>query len=127
MTEHINKFQLLGEIADPIKFGDTKKGSIWCNVTLLTRGDKGTKAYHRCKAFGDTAELLRDFREGETVELRGRLQNGSYEKKDGTKVYTYEPIIMKVIEVKGDGEVEQKAKPPARNYQETADPKDIPF
>jgi single-stranded DNA-binding protein len=126
MTEHTNKFQLIGEIADPIKFGDTKNGSIWCNVTLLTRGDKGTKSYHRCKAFGDTAELLRDFHEGDTVELRGRLQNGSYEKKDGTKVYTYEPIIAKVIEVAGAPKAAPKAAP-ARRQEETMDPKDIPF
>lgn len=42
-----------------------------------------------CVAFGNTAEFMDKYiKKGYLVSVEGRITTGSYEKKDGTKVYT---------------------------------------
>ena len=45
-------------------------------------------------AFGKTAELLNQyFGKGQQVAVEGRIQTGSYDKEDGTRVYTTDVIV----------------------------------
>ena len=45
-------------------------------------------------AFGKTAELLNQyFGKGQQVAVQGRIQTGSYDKEDGTRVYTTDVVI----------------------------------
>lgn len=45
-------------------------------------------------AFGKTAELLNQyFGKGQQVAVQGRIQTGSYEKEDGTRVYTTDVVV----------------------------------
>lgn len=50
-----------------------------------------------CVAFGKTAELASTYlSKGKQCAVSGHIQTGSYEKKDGTKVYTTEVIADRV-------------------------------
>lgn len=48
-------------------------------------------------AFGKTAEFVEKyFKKGMKIEISGRIQTGSYEKEDGTKVYTTDVVAEQV-------------------------------
>ena len=48
-------------------------------------------------AFGKTAEFIEKwFKKGVKIEVTGRIQTGSYEKEDGTKVYTTDIVAEQV-------------------------------
>jgi len=51
-----------------------------------------------CVAFGKTAEFIEKyFTKGQRMGLTGRIQTGSYEKEDGTKVYTTD-VVAETVE-----------------------------
>ena len=55
--------------------------------------DRGAD-FPNCIAFGKTAENIgKYFSKGRLIGLNGRLQTGSYENKDGNKVYTTDVIV----------------------------------
>lgn len=47
-----------------------------------------------CVAFGKSGEFAEKYlRQGTKIAVTGRIQTGSYEKEDGTKVYTTDIIV----------------------------------
>ena len=55
--------------------------------------DKGTD-FISCIAFGKTAELLEKYvPKGRKIAVQGHIQTGSYDAKDGHKVYTTDVIV----------------------------------
>jgi single-strand DNA-binding protein len=83
-----------------------------------------------CVAFGKTAEFVaKYFSKGKSIGLTGRIQTGSYEKSDGTKVYTTDVIADKVEFVggKSDGETKGKQEPSAPEGFTVLTDDDIPF
>lgn len=57
--------------------------------------------------FGKSAEALAEFaRKGSLIGVEGRLQTGSYEKEDGTKVYTTDIVVnnFTFLEIKGSNQ-----------------------
>lgn len=60
--------------------------------------DNGPDAdFVSCVAFGKTAEFIEKwFRRGNKMELSGRIQTGSYENKEGTRVYTTDVVAENV-------------------------------
>src|SRR5262245_43070673 len=98
MTD-INEITLEGEIAYDPEVRYSQAGNAWAQLVIKTAGSKGKGSFHRCKCFGEVAELLKDFAKGERINVRGHMQSGQYE-KDGKKVYTYEPVLHEINEVK---------------------------
>lgn len=50
-----------------------------------------------CVAWRKTAELIsKHFKKGSEIGITGRIQTGSYEKEDGSKVYTTDVIVEKI-------------------------------
>lgn len=67
-----------------------------------------------CVAFGKTAEFLEKyFKKGQRIGLTGRIQTGSYENKDGQKVYTTDVFADSVefVESKANGSATDGGKP----------------
>lgn len=61
------------------------------------RNNQPTADFISCVAFGNTAELISNyFHKGSRIALEGRIQTGSYDKQDGTKVYTTDVVINRV-------------------------------
>ena len=66
--------------------------------------DKGAD-FINCVAFGKTAELMEKYTaKGLRLAVQGHIQTGSYDKQDGTKVYTTDVVADRVefIEWGGD-------------------------
>ena len=58
--------------------------------------EKPATDFISCKAFGKTAEFIsKYFRQGSMLAVVGSIQTGSYEDKDGKKVYTTDVIVNK--------------------------------
>ncbi len=73
---------------DPeLKYGAS--GTAYCKFTLaVNRMKKDDSAdFIFCSAFGKTAELIAEYvKKGHQLGVQGRLQQDTYEKKDGEKV-----------------------------------------
>ena len=60
-------------------------------------GDDQNTDFINCVAFGRTAEFLERFgRKGTKFVLDGRIQTGSYNNKDGQKVYTTDVVVENI-------------------------------
>lgn len=60
-------------------------------------GDNKTADFINCIAFRKTAEFIEKyFRKGMKAVIEGRIQTGSYNKDDGTKVYTTDVIVEQI-------------------------------
>ena len=88
-------------------------------------GDKKTVNFFNCTAFKATAEAIANYtHKGSKVLIEGIIQQGSYEKKDGTKAYTTD-IIVNQIEFL-DGKPKQTFDD-IPDVFEPVDDEDIPF
>ena len=95
-----------------------------------TQGDQGTKVasftlavdrkfkkdgqpsadFIRCKGFGKTAEIVEQYApKGKQIAITGEIQTGSYQKQDGTTVYTTD-IICNQVQLLGSAEQVTKTK-----------------
>jgi single-strand DNA-binding protein len=113
MAKGVNKVILLGNIGRDPDIRTLPGGSPVANLSLATsefvkdkRGEKQERTeWHRCVAFGRTAEIIRDYAaKGSKVFVEGRLQTRSWE-KDGEKRYATEIIIhhLQMLDFKRDG------------------------
>ena len=116
----MNCVQLVGRLTkDPeIKYGNNGTTIARFSVAVDRRfkSECGPTAdFPNIVAFGKTAELLEKyFKKGMRIGLIGRIQTGSYEKQDGTKVYTTDVIAENVefVESKQSSQ-ETTQEPPA--------------
>ena len=94
----MNSVNLIGRLtADPAVRTIQKKGQedlTVANFSLaVDRSDEGAD-FIRCVAFGRAAEFVETwFKKGQRVGVTGRIQTGSYDDKDGKKVYTTDVIV----------------------------------
>lgn len=84
-------------------------------------------------AFGKTAEFIEKyFHKGNRIEIVGRLQTGSYQKEDGTKVYTTDVLAERVgfgESKKESGSQQTKADPAGNDFMAVPDNlgEELPF
>lgn len=72
-------------------------------------GDKKTVNYFNCTAFGKTAEAIANYtHKGSKVLIEGKVQLGSYEKKDGSKAYTTDVIVNQIEFLDPKGQVKRQ-------------------
>lgn len=73
-----------------------------CSFTLavdrqVKKGEEKQADFPKVICFGKTAENLERFcHKGSMIGVQGRLQTGSYEKSDGSKVYTTDVIADRI-------------------------------
>lgn len=80
--------------------------------------EEKTADFINCLAFGKTAEIIEKwFSKGNKIAITGRIQTGSYENKEGQKVYTTDVIVESVefVESKKDTNT-------TKNYTDNATP-----
>ena len=81
----------------------------------------------RCVAFGKTAEFMEKYMyKGMKVEIEGRIQTGSYENKEGKKVYTTDIICDSVEFAESKKAGEKTAEKPNDDFVDI-DEKELPF
>lgn len=98
----MNKVIIMGNLGQDPDTRYMPSGTAVANLSVATNRswknkDTGERedetSWHRCVAFGKTAETLAEhFKKGRKILIEGRLRYGSYE-KDGVKHYTTEIVI----------------------------------
>ena len=98
----MNKVIIMGNLGQDPEMRYMPSGSATCNISVATSRswkdkDTGEKreetSWHRCVAFGKTAETIDQyFSKGMKILVEGRLKYGSYE-KDGITRYTTDIVI----------------------------------
>lgn len=128
----MNNVQLVGRLArDPeVRYSQGAKATAVARYTLaISRPFKNANGeqeadFINCVAFGAAGEFAEKyFRKGMMVGVTGRIQTGSYDDKDGKKVYTTDVIVAtqefceKKSDSAGSGNAagKQKAKPAAKD------------
>lgn len=128
----INKAVLVGRLTkDPdLRYGNS--GTAICRFTLAVnrtfKTQDGQDAdFIQVVCFKKTAENAANFlNKGSLTGVDGRIQTGSYEDKDGKRVYTTEVVADSVqfLEPKSSG---QGAKNSQSTPKQTPDPDELPF
>lgn len=95
----MNAVQLLGRFTRENDFKELGSTSVFRNNIAVQRDFKNKDGeresdFINVVAFGKTAELLNQyFGKGQQIAVQGRIQTGSYDKEDGTRVYTTDVIV----------------------------------
>jgi len=110
----MNKVIIMGNLGQDPDTRYMPSGTAATNISVATNRswkdkDTGEKkdetSWHRCVAFGKTAETISEhFTKGRKILIEGRLRYGSYE-KDGHTNYTTEIVIerFEFVEKKAGG------------------------
>ena len=96
----INNVVLTGRITRNLELKQTNNNNSSLNITLAIErnfkdqsGQKQTD-FISCKAFGKRAETIAQYcQKGDLIGITGSIQTGSYQKQDGTKVYTTDVMV----------------------------------
>ena len=94
----MNKVILMGRLTrEPEMFGQKSKVARFCLAVDRSYGEDETDFFN-CVSFGKQAEFVEKYlKKGIKVLVTGRLQNNSYEDKQGNKV-TSTQIITEEVE-----------------------------
>src|SRR5699024_10838429 len=92
----INNFIGVGRLTRDAELRYSANGVAVANFTLAItrRFDKDEADFIRCVAFKKTAELIsQHVKKGQQLGIEGSIQTGSYDDKDGKRVYTTDVIV----------------------------------
>ena len=99
----MNKVNLIGRLTKDPDLRYTQAGKGVASFTLAVnrfKKDDGTD-FIKCTCWGTTAENLVKYQgKGSQIAVSGRIRTGSYNDKDGKKVYTTE-VVAEEIEYLG--------------------------
>src|SRR5574344_2363956 len=96
----MNKTQLIGNLVSDVEFNRSASGTGVARLRLAVRRNFKNQQneydsdFINCVAFGKTAEMLNQyFKKGSKIAVDGRIQTGSYDNKQGQRVYTTDIVI----------------------------------
>jgi single-strand DNA-binding protein len=129
----VNKVILIGRLGKDPELKYTPGGKAVCNFSLATSerwtGQDGQKnestTWHNIVSWGKQAEVMKEYlRKGREVYLEGRIDNRSYEDKEGNKRYISEVVVQSFQFIGNRGGTEDPAGPPAGDTGSQAPPGD---
>jgi single-strand DNA-binding protein len=97
-----NRVQLIGNLGSDPEVKELDGGKTFARFSIATnekytnqKGEKITDTqWHNVVAWGKTAENISKFlKKGSEVAIDGKLNNRSYDDKDGTKKYSTEVLV----------------------------------
>lgn len=96
----MNQVILIGRTTKDIEMRTAANGTMVANFTLaVDKFSKGERSadFISCVAYNKTAELLNTYvSKGQKIGIVGRISTGSYQNKNGDKVYTTDVIVNEV-------------------------------
>jgi single-strand DNA-binding protein len=114
-VKQLNKVVLIGRLTTEPELrytsNDTAVSTFTMAVDKFVNGEKQAD-FIRCKVWGKQAENLAEYQtKGSKIAIDGRIETGSYENKDGNKVYTTEVVANSVeyVESKKGEDTDQKS------------------
>ena len=96
MNQFIGKGRLC---ADPeIRYAQAQNGEQMAvaryRLAINRRGKDAGADFLNCVAFGKQGEFAEKYlKKGQEILIQGRIQTGSYQKQDGSKVYTTDIVV----------------------------------
>ena len=134
----MNHVVLMGRLVRDPETRYTNEGMTIARFTVAVDRRRGKDAeaqadFISCTAFGKVAEVIEKyFTKGRRILLDGRIQTGSYENKEGKKVYTTDVIVSNVefVESKNSSSQTETAKPDMGEFMaipEDMDDPGLPF
>lgn len=126
----MNKVIEIGRLGrDPeLTYGGAHKDTAICKFTMaVDRPTEGTD-WIRIIAFGKTAENCNKYlTKGSMVAVDGRIQTGSYDGKDGKKVYTTDVVANRIefLSKPNSGEHHERSESVTDAFIEVGE--DLPF
>lgn len=140
----VNKAILLGRLGKDPELKYTSSGKAVCTFSLATSerwtGADGQKTestcWHNIVAWGKQGEVIKEYlSKGRELYIEGRIQNRSYDDKDGNKKYISEVVLQNFSFVgsRGDsgggsgGEQSDPPPPPPPASGGGGDDDDLPF
>lgn len=125
----MNNINLVGRITKDPELRYTANSNPVVNFTLAINNGKDKDAdFINCVVWGSNAENLSKYTDkGSLISVEGSMKNKNYEKKDGTKVYTYEVLAFRIQYLDNASSTEQ-ANPQAEQADTSDyDDPDLPF
>lgn len=92
----MNNVTLLGRITKDPELKYTGSGKLYCRFTLAVNREfnKEETDFINCVAWDKRAETIEKYlKKGKRILVAGRLMIGSYDNKEGKKVYTTDVIV----------------------------------
>ena len=123
----MNSVQLIGRLTRDPELRYTQSQKAVCKFTIaIDRGkDKGAD-FIPIVVWDRTAEVAEKYlKKGRQVAIEGRIQTGSYQKDDGTKVYTTDVVAHRVHFIYDRPKEEQKDEPIPDSF--AAIQEEVPF
>ncbi len=98
----LNHVTIAGRLTSDVEVRKTSNGLSFIRFTLacnrrFSQGENKQADFIQCIAWRQTADFVgRYARKGSLIGVEGRIQTGSYDDKDGKKVYTTEVVCDNV-------------------------------
>lgn len=96
----------------------------------IKKDGEQTADFISCVAFGKTAEFIeRFFNKGRRIGLVGHIQTGSYDNKDGQKVYTTDVIVdeCEFVDSAPQNNATEQKQEDFSNLSNSSDLEELPF
>lgn len=102
MSNSLNKVELIGNLGRNPEFRMTSTGKQVVELAIATSyTDKEKKQFttwHRVVAWGNMAQMIKDkLAKGDRIRIEGRLENRSFEGKDGQKHFMVQVVANNVM------------------------------
>ena len=141
----VNNVVLVGRLTKDVELRYTQSGMAVAKFILAVnrqfkKDGQPDADFITCTAFNKTAENLANFmRKGSQIGVIGNIQTGSYDDKDGKRVYTTDVICNNIQflesrqEQQGGQQQQQYQAPPQQQqqqkpqYQQPMNDEDLPF
>lgn len=111
----LNQAVLVGRLTKDLEIKTLDNDKKITNITIaIPRNFKNADGEYEtdfinCILWDSIAENTAEYcKKGDIIGVRGRLQSSSYEKEDGTKIYTTEIIAEKITFLSSKKESEEK-------------------
>ena len=121
----MNVTTLIGNISRDLelRYSASQTAVLKFSIAVSRRRKEDGADFINCIAFGKTAENMERFcHKGSKVGVVGRIQTGSYEREDGTKVYTTDVIADNVEFLDSRNDSPRQKEEVQVNYTVTEEP-----
>lgn len=114
MANDLNRVQLIGRLTRDPELRQTGSGTSYCrfgianNRNYTTNGERREEvSFFNCVSWGRQAEIINQYcRKGKQVAVDGRLQQRSWEDKEGKKQSSVDVVVenLQMLGAPGDGQ-----------------------
>lgn len=127
----MNKVFLIGRMTKDAEVRANDKGTSQTRFSVAINRQKEGVDYINCIAWNKQAELIGKYlHKGNQIALEGHIHTGSYDDKDGKKVYTTDVVVDNITFIGNNTKIEEpKKEDPLEDFESEPQftDEDLPF